>query len=142
MLTERQIAALTAFGVAAEDHEAFANGTLVALNYATATEDRVSGFLWLAGDRLVAQLFVITSGGLLGAAALAVRTFQSRSFELARALDIRKLELQGGTVIDAPMRAFLERRGFALKTVPAPWLLRIEEDDMQEVFFKEFEVEP
>lgn len=118
-LNEAQLKALLELGVAPDDNAAFERGEPVRFHYPTDGGDPVSGYVELTADGLMSQLFHI-SNQYPWAAGPAFLRFRARSFALGRACGLDVIELQGGSVNNQSVRAWLQSLGFQAKQVSVP----------------------
>jgi hypothetical protein len=137
--TLSQVRALRNLGVDKAARRRFFQGEMVHGSFTTKSGASVEAFLQMQNDRLVSQLFYITSNkGATGTASRAFVQFRHQSRTLARSLGLRKLELQGGSVMNPDVERFLLRQGFKSKTMPVPDELG---GGSQEVLYRLFDLD-
>ena len=126
-----QVDALERMGAERSDAASFFGGEWVRFAYATVGGANVEGFLFLEAGLLTAHLFTINTLNA-GPAGIALVRFRRRALDLATALGLSSVELQGGTVINQHVASWPGGLGFGRKVANAPEQLG---GGTQEVFF-------
>lgn len=104
---DRTTRGLSDFGLDATNVRSFVESGVAVLEGPNGSE-----IIFRDGDRLVSQLFFVSSDGVSGRGLASINDFTSRSRELARSLGFSTVEIQGGTVTNDRLRQILLRRGF------------------------------
>jgi hypothetical protein len=131
-----QVSSLRSLGVDTTGRRAFFNGDAAQFQFSSTSGESAYGFVQMGEGKLTSQLFSISDKSPSSAVGTILK-FRNESMTLARASGVSTLELQGGSVINPKVAAFLARQGAQSKTVIAPDILG---GGSQDVYYKVFQV--
>lgn len=116
----------------------FLLGEYVSFEFISRTSGYVSGYVAKVGDLLRCHIFYTTDKS--GKALVSFMQYRTKVFNIAKSLNLERVELGGSTVINQEVLKFVKNQQFDKKLMEVPEALGGNPGEKMEVYFKEFEI--